>query len=383
MRRALLQAAENACEPGMSPTTPCRRGNAVHRRRHEWMREANSLAVDRSDPRRGRLHECGVGVLFSPYAAVSTSTVGRGRAAAASSTSRVDGASFAMRRPIASDAEGGTGIGALGSSGRPRSTISAATSLPNSGFPSHAAWSCWMTGRGSRAPAHWRTTAPKAAASSGPTSTLTTRSADAGIWISGPVSERIPTTSPTCASSRRRRAKPSVRSDGGSHHCRSSSATSSRSSAESDRSAATTARLSPSGSTACDSSGSIRRKATSSARRCGTDRSSSDVSTRLEQVGEDAERKFCLRLGWTGGERSEAGRSGPGQPSPPAAPTCRSRRHPGTRAPGTPRAPTGGTGRSSRAQGRVRRATARHRIVGPVRRENPVESPDVSAAPRP
>ena len=75
----------------------------------------------------------------------------------------------------------------------------------------------------------------------------------------------------------RRSAKLSVRSDGGSHHCRSSSATRTDVPRRERLQRRRHARLSASGSTGCASSGSIRRSATSSARACGTDRSSSDV----------------------------------------------------------------------------------------------------------
>ena len=77
---------------------------------------------------------------------------------------------------------------------------------------------------------------------------------------------RSPAARPICADSTRRSANSRVRSEGGSHHCRSSSATSSGCSSASSRSASTTARLSPSGSTGRASSGSTLRRAMSSAR---------------------------------------------------------------------------------------------------------------------
>ena len=102
----------------------------------------------------------------------------------------------------------------------------------------------------------------------------------------------------------------------------------------------------------------------------------------LEQVGEDAERKFCLRLGRTGGERSEAGRLGPGnrllqQRRLAVAGATPEREHP---------VPLGHRPEELVDRRELRVASDERRHVTdsrPVRRENPVESPDVSAAPCP
>ena len=74
----------------------------------------------------------------------------------------------------------------------------------------------------------------------------------------------------------------------------------------SSRSAATTARLSPSGSTGRASSGSTRRSATFERPRLGGGQVELRHRDRLEQLGEDAERELGLGLRRAGGERSEA-----------------------------------------------------------------------------